>query len=101
MVAVGNGPSYGGGLRICPNAAVDDGQLDVTWVSAVSKGTLLRVFPSVFKGRHVSHPAVRTFRGRVLAISAPDQVAYADGERVGPLPVHIQTRPLALRVLSG
>lgn len=101
MVAVGNGPSYGGGLQICPTASVDDGQLDVTWVSAVSRRTLLRVFPTVFTGRHVSHPAVRTFRGRVLSISAPDQVAYADGERVGPLPVRVNTRPLALRVLSG
>jgi diacylglycerol kinase (ATP) len=101
LVAVGNGSSYGGGMRICPAAVPDDGMLDVTWLSAVSKPLFLRVFPTVFRGRHVDHPAVRTFRGRSLAIAAAGQVAYADGERLGALPVRIETRPGALRVLSG
>jgi diacylglycerol kinase (ATP) len=101
LVAVGNGASYGGGMRICPAAVPDDGMLDVTWLSAVSKPLFLRVFPTVFRGRHVDHPAVRTFRGRSLAIAAAGQVAYADGERLGALPVRIETRPGALRVLSG
>ena len=101
LVAVGNGPRYGGGMRICPSAVIDDGQLDVTWLSAMSKPTFLRAFPSVYSGQHVHHPAVRTFRGRTLMISAAGQVAYADGERVGPLPVRIESRAAALRVLSG
>lgn len=100
LVAVGNGPTYGGGMRICPRATTDDGQLDVTWLSAMSKPTFLRAFPSVFTGHHVTHPAVRTFRGRNLTISASGQVAYADGERVGPLPVAIEARADALRVLT-
>ena len=53
----------------------------------MSKVTFLRVFPSVYCGSHVHHPAVRTYRGRSLTIDAPGQVAYADGERIGPLPV--------------
>ena len=101
LVAVGNGSTYGGGMRVCPDAVTDDGLLDVTWVGAVSKPTFLKVLPTVFSGRHVLHPAVRTFRGRRLAISAPGQIAYADGERVGPLPVVVETRVDALRVLSG
>jgi diacylglycerol kinase (ATP) len=99
LVSVGNGSRYGGGMRVCPDAIPDDGLLDVTWLGAVSKPTFLRVFPSVFKGTHVDHPAVRTFRGRSLRIAAPGQVAYADGERIGPLPVEIEVRPGALRVL--
>ena len=99
LVSVGNGSRYGGGMRICPGAVPDDGLLDVTWLGAVSKPTFLRVFPSVFRGTHVSHPAVRTFRGRSLRIAAQGQVAYADGERIGPLPVEIEVRPGALRVL--
>lgn len=99
LVSVGNGSRYGGGMRVCPHALPDDGLLDVTWLGAVSKPTFLRVFPSVFKGTHVEHPAVRTFRGRSLRISAAGQVAYADGERIGPLPVEIEVRPGALRVL--
>jgi diacylglycerol kinase (ATP) len=101
LVSVGNGPRYGGGMRVCPAAVPDDGLLDVTWLSAVSKATFLRVFPSVFKGTHVEHPSVRTYRGRSLFISAPGQIAYADGERIGPLPVQIDVRPGTLRVLPG
>ena len=99
LVSVGNGSRYGGGMRVCPDALSDDGLLDVTWLGAVSKPTFLRVFPSVFRGTHVAHPAVRTFRGRSLRIAAEGQVAYADGERIGPLPVEIEVRPGALRVL--
>jgi diacylglycerol kinase (ATP) len=99
LVSVGNGSRYGGGMRICPDARPDDGELDVTWLGAVSKPTFLRVFPSVFRGTHVEHPAVRTFRGRSLRIAAEGQIAYADGERIGPLPVEIEVRPAALRVL--
>jgi diacylglycerol kinase (ATP) len=99
LVSVGNGSRYGGGMRVCPAALPDDGLLDVTWLGAVSKATFLRVFPSVFRGTHVDHPAVRTYRGRSLRIAADGQVAYADGERIGPLPVEIEVRPAALRVL--
>lgn len=101
LVAVGNGSSYGGGMRICPAAEPDDGLLDLTWLSAVSKPTFLRAFPSVYRGEHVHHPYVRTFRGRDLTIDAPGQVAYADGERVGSLPVSVHTRVGGLRVLDG
>jgi diacylglycerol kinase (ATP) len=101
LVTIGNGPQYGGGMRICPGALLDDGLLDITWLGAVSRVTLLRVFPSVYSGTHVEHPAVRTFRGRSLRVEAPGQIAYADGERIGPLPVDVEVRPGALRVLSG
>lgn len=101
LVTIGNGPQYGGGMRICPDAQPDDGWLDVTWLGAVSKPTLLRVFPTVYSGRHVEHPAVRTFRARTLEIDAPGQVAYADGERIGLLPITVSVRPAALRVLAA
>ena len=100
LVSVGNTTSYGGGMRVCPMAVPDDGLLDVTWLGDVSTLTFLRVFPSVFKGEHTRHPAVRTFVARRLEISAPGQVAYADGERIGLLPVSIEVEPGALRVLS-
>lgn len=101
LVTIGNGPRYGGGMHICPSARPDDGILDVTWLGAVSKATLLRVFPTVYSGRHVEHPAVRTYRARTLRIEAPGQVAYADGERIGPLPIRVQVRPAALRILDA
>jgi len=101
LVSVGNGPRFGGGMLICPEALSDDGLLDVTWLGAISKPAFLSVFPSVYTGAHIRHPAVRTYRARRLHISAPGQVAYADGERIGPLPVSIVVRPRALRILPG
>jgi diacylglycerol kinase (ATP) len=101
LVAVGNGPSYGGGMQICPAAVPDDGTFDVTWLGAVSTLTFLRVFPKVFKGTHVQHPSVRTYTGQAITIDAPGQVAYADGERIGPLPVAIQMQSHALHVLTS
>lgn len=99
LVSVGNGISYGGGMKVCPGAVVDDGLLDLTWLHEVGKGTFLKVFPSVYKGTHVSHPSVSTHRGRTVRIEAPGQVAYADGERIGPLPIDIEVHPADLTVL--
>jgi diacylglycerol kinase (ATP) len=99
LVAVGNGGRYGGGMRVCPEAAPDDGALDVTWLSAVSRPRFVRSFPSVYRGTHVRQPFVRTFRGGRIRIEAPGQVAYADGEPVGALPVSIEVRAGALRIL--
>ncbi len=100
LVAVGNGISYGGGMKVCPDAVLDDGLLDVTFLSEVSKFTFLRVFPSVFKGTHTTHPSVTQYRGKEITLDGPHQIAYADGERVGELPVQISVKPAALAVFT-
>lgn len=100
LVCVGNGSRYGGGMLVCPDAVVDDGLLDLTWLGEVPRATFLRVFPTVFRGTHVRHRAVRTLRGRSIRIEGAGQVAYADGERLGELPVEITVVPQALRVLD-
>lgn len=99
LVAVGNGGSYGGGMRICPSAEMADGFLDVTWIDAAPRRTVLRVFPRIFSGRHVEHPLVRTYRGREITISSQHSVVYADGERIGATPVQIDVAPGSLRIL--
>lgn len=101
LVAVGNGASYGGGMRVCPEADPGDGMLDITWLHGVSKATFLRVFPRVFQGGHVRSRHVSTLRARHVRLDAPGQIVYADGEHVGPLPAQIEARPGALRVARG
>lgn len=101
LVAVGNGVSYGGGMRVCPDAVPDDGMLDITWLHGVGKGTFLRVFPQVFTGGHVRSPYVSTTRAAAIELDAPGQLAYADGERVGPLPALIAVDRRALPVVRG
>jgi len=101
LVAVGNGVSYGGGMRVCPDADPSDGMLDVTWLHGVGKATFIRVFPQVFSGGHVTSRHVSSLRARWLSLDAPGQVVYADGEHVGPLPAQIEVRPGALAVARG
>jgi diacylglycerol kinase (ATP) len=104
LVAVGNGPAYAGGMRITPQARMDDGLLDVTVVGALGKPAFLLSFPRVFKGTHVTHPAVSTFRAQHVELESLDSGApmdvYADGERVGPLPatMHAVRAALVVRV---
>lgn len=100
LVAVGNGPSYGGGMRICANADMADGLLDVTVVAATTRRTLLRVFPRVYRGTHLAHPVVTTHRAARIEIAAEEVTGYADGERLGPLPLALRCVPGALRVLA-
>lgn len=100
LVAVGTGPTYGGGLQICAGAELDDGLLDVTIIQPVSRLTLLQMFPKLAKGTHVGHPAVRTLRGSSVRIESPGITAYGDGEVLGPLPVDIGIAPGALTVFA-
>ncbi len=86
LVAIGNGKSYGGGMNVCPQAQLDDGLFDVVLLEPVSKIEFIRVFPKVYSGSHISHPAVKSFRAEKVSINA-DAVAYADGERIGPAPI--------------
>jgi diacylglycerol kinase (ATP) len=98
LVAVGNGPSYGGGLRMCEGALLDDGLLDVVIIKPISKPELLKVYPRLFRGTHVSHPAYEHHRVSRVSVAAPGIVAYADGERLGPLPLNVECAPAALTV---
>ncbi|WP_053688753.1 diacylglycerol kinase [Streptomyces sp. WM6372] len=100
LVAVGNGTSYGGGMRICADAVPDDGLFDVVVVGDCSRTTLLRVFPQVYKGTHLGHPKVTVHRAAKITLEAAGITAYADGEPLGPLPVTADCVPGALRLLS-
>ncbi|MFL6154364.1 MAG: diacylglycerol kinase [Ornithinibacter sp.] len=100
LVAVGNGPSYGGGMRVTPGAEFDDGLLDVLVLHRISTAQFLRVFPTVFKGTHVTHPQVQVLRARTVRLEATGIVSYADGERFAPLPMTMEVVPGALTVLA-
>ncbi len=100
LVAVGNGPCYGGGLRMAEGAVLDDGLLDVVIIKPLGKLELVRVYPRLFSGTHVTHRQYEHHRVRAASIAAPGVVAYADGERIGPLPVTVELVPGALRVFA-
>jgi diacylglycerol kinase (ATP) len=100
LVAVGNGPSFGGGLRITEGALFDDGMLDVVIIKPMSKPDLIRTYPKLFKGTHIHHPQYEHHRVREVTVAAPGIVTYADGERFGALPLTVTCAPSALTVLA-
>ena len=99
MVSVCNTPRYGGGKLIAPHARMDDGIFDVCVVAPVSRWTLARLAPQLERGGHVGHPAVTFHRAARVGLSAA-RTAYADGERIGDLPLVTQCVPAALNVLE-
>jgi diacylglycerol kinase (ATP) len=100
LVAVGNGPSFGGGLRITEGALFDDGMLDVVIIKPMTKPDLIRTYPKLFKGTHIHHPQYEHHRVREVTVAAPGIVTYADGERFGALPLTVECAPGALQVLA-
>ena len=96
LVAVANGSSYGGGMKILPNASYQDGELDLLYVDPVSKLTLLSIFPLVFKGWHLKHPAVHVLTSKKIELRGLTN-AFADGEFVSTLPLKISVEKEALR----
>ncbi len=100
LVAVGNAKSYGAGMKVCPGAEIDDGLLDVTILGPVSKPEFLRVFPRVYRGTHITHPAVTTRRAKVVSLASPGVTAYADGEYLADLPITCECVPGAVRVVA-
>jgi diacylglycerol kinase (ATP) len=100
VVAFANTPTYGGGIMIAPHARLDDGKLEICVVEAMVKARLLRLFPSVYSGRHLNLPEVKYFQADRLRIETekPSEV-YADGEYVCPTPVEVTVERAALKVI--
>ncbi len=102
LVVLGNGTSYGGGMKVTPAALLNDGELDICIVGAMKTAAFLRAFPKVFRGSHTNHPKVTMLRGRTVKLEADRRVnVFADGERVGPLPAVFEVLPEALPVVIG
>ena len=100
LVAVGNGPSFGGGLRIAEGADLADGLLDVVVIGPMSRAGLVRTYPRLFRGTHTTHPRFTRHRVRRVTIASEGITGYADGERFGPLPLTIDCAPGALKVYA-
>ncbi len=100
-----NAPRFGGGMLIAPEAAMDDGLLDLVIVRRLAKPELLRVFPKVFRGAHVGHPGISIHRTRRVRMRfAQPALLACDGEVLGEVPadgLDVELVPGALRVAAG
>lgn len=101
LFTIANTPSFGGGLRIAPQARLDDGQFDCILADAMTKPRLARASLSLLRGAHLGLPEVHSMRMTTVRIeSSPPANVYADGEFVCETPCELHIAPKALRVLS-
>ena len=109
-VVVAGSAYYGQGMRIAPDAVLDDGLLDVVVIGAASRRDLVRSLPRVYDGSHVGLPEVTVLRGARVELAAEARTPVpvgGDGEPLGVLPGFgegpwvVEVRPAALRVLAG
>jgi diacylglycerol kinase (ATP) len=100
VAAFANAPSYGGGMKIAPQAQLDDGLLDVCIISPMNKFKLFCLFPTIYFGNHLSIPQVEYFQaGRFKLETEESHDVYADGEYVCRTPIEVGVARGALRVI--
>lgn len=99
LASVANGQYLGGGMRIIPDALLDDGLLDLGVIRPLSFREFATLFPRIFSGRHASHDAMTTQRVTLVTLETPNMTAFGDGEALGPAPVSVTVIPRAISLL--
>lgn len=103
LVSVGNGQYLGGGIRILPQAVLDDGLLDVMIVEKASRWNIIKAFPSLYAGKHLTNPLCQFYRGKEVIItplnSGQNICAQVDGQEISGFPLHFKVAPRALKVI--
>lgn len=100
LMALGNGQYFGGGMKIVPDAKLDDGLLDLAWGQNLSRSELIGLVGKIYKAAHVGHPKVSMARGRKITATSAAQVPFQlDGDVAGHLPVTFEILPKALDVV--
>jgi YegS/Rv2252/BmrU family lipid kinase len=98
-VVVANGPYFGGGMKIAPDADPADGMFDVLLIGDLTKRDLLVTLPKTFRGRHLPHPKAELLRGTRVSVEAREPLPIQlDGEQPGTTPASFEVVPKAVRV---
>jgi YegS/Rv2252/BmrU family lipid kinase len=101
FATIGNSRQYGGGIRITPNAKIDDRELDLCIVHRTSRMQLLKTLPQAYSGAHVKSPFVETGRGTSFTFDSERPMdIYADGERITMTPVRFGLADERLRIIA-
>ena len=100
LCVVSNSGVFGGGMLVVPEASVTDGKLDLLILNKISRFKLVKIFPRVYKGTHVTDPAVELLKASKVEIAADGMPIYSDGEYVGQAPFTATVVPGALLVIA-
>lgn len=99
-VIIANGRYFGGGMKVAPDALLDDGLFDIIILGDLSKADLIKSFPLIYDGKHLTHPKVKLYKGsRVTVKSGGKGLLEVDGEIPGNDDAEFQILPGALKIL--
>jgi YegS/Rv2252/BmrU family lipid kinase len=91
----------GGNMMMAPEAKIDDGIMDIIVAGKMSRTSLLATLPKIFKGTHINHPAVRSFKAKTARIKTwPNKTLLPDGEILGATPTKIEVHPKMIQYLT-
>jgi YegS/Rv2252/BmrU family lipid kinase len=99
--AIANGQIFGKGMKVAPQARLDDGLFDLVLVKGMKFFEFCRHGWRVFLGTHLSHPKISLIRGRTieaLGLEAGDVLLELDGEQLGTLPAKFEVLPRSLLI---
>lgn len=102
-VVIANGRYFGGGMKVAPDAEVDDGLFDVVLVGMTSRVGALTGIPRLYKGTHVTRSEVEVMRGKVIGVSSNDETPVLfdlEGEQIGQAPARVSCIPKALLLVA-
>lgn len=99
LCAITNNGQFGAGMLIVPDASVTDGLIELFIVHSISRIELIKIFPKVYSGEHIGHPAVEVVRAKNISIEAENMPGYADGESIGDSPIRAEVLPAGLQLL--
>lgn len=94
FVEICNSRYTGGDMMMAPGALINDGYLDLVMLNKVSRGKLISMFPSIFKGSHVEDQCVEVFRAKNISLKSDIPLALTpDGETFGETPIKVRIHP--------
>jgi diacylglycerol kinase (ATP) len=101
-IVAANGNIMAGGMRLAPQATVEDGRLDIVFMHGQTLAERLRNFPKIYSGTHLASPKFSCLRGQSLSLASEEPVSFeADGEMFGYLPCRIEVFPAALELRTA
>lgn len=102
FLVMANGKYYGGGMKIAPDAVIDDGVIDIVGVAKMSKLKLLFNSTKIYRGTHLEIEGVEHYIGKDIYLNSErETLIQMDGEVVGVLPLEISVHRKALKVASA
>ncbi|MFA5537371.1 MAG: diacylglycerol kinase family protein [Bacillota bacterium] len=100
LIAIGNGSYFGGGMKIVPQAVIDDGIFHLCLIGDASKLDVLKNVSKLFSGNHLTHPKISSLSAKRIAVKTKNPVTVqADGEIIGKTPIEVAIIPKALEIL--